>query len=53
MKGQAKQLIQHYEALLAICDRKSREHPDPEVRQAFNVFADAYGYLIMCVEKWA
>jgi hypothetical protein len=51
MKGQAKQRIQHYEHWLAYFHNMSKNHADPELREAANVIADAYGYLIMWAEK--
>lgn len=38
--------IKKYDHLLGICHRRAQDEQDPELREAFNVFADAYGWLI-------
>lgn len=50
MPSQKKQLIQKYDMLLGIADKRAREEENPELAQAFNIFADAYGYLIRYLE---
>ena len=43
--------IKKYDHLLGICHRRAQDEQDPELREAFSVLADAYGWLIMSEER--
>lgn len=52
MPSQKKQLLQKYDQLMGIADKRYREETEnPELKEAFNVIADAYGYLIRVLEN--
>lgn len=51
MPSHKKQLIQKYDMLMGIADKRARTEQDPELAQAFDTIANAYGYLIRYLEN--